>query len=113
MLSLADIATQLSVSKTFALALPRFYKKTGISAQVSFVYNNSDENIEISLGFSPKEPTEEEYSILVEELFDAERLLISEYVINTSKSYENISQFVFKHREESNQIVDRHKEDLK
>ena len=42
MLSLADIATQLNVCKTLALALPRFYKRTGISAQFSFVYNNNE-----------------------------------------------------------------------
>lgn len=111
MLSLADVATQLQLSKAFALALPRFHKKTGLSAQISFVYNNNEQNIEISLGFSPKEPTQEEYSILVEELFDAEKLLINEYIINTSIGYENINQFVFKHKEESNQIVSKHREE--
>ncbi len=111
MLSLADIATQLNVSKTFALALPRFYKKTGLSAQVSFVYNPQEENIEISLGFLPKEPTEEQYGILIEELFDAEKLIANEYILHTSKSFENLNQFVFKHKEELNQIIDRHKKD--
>jgi hypothetical protein len=112
MLSLADIATQLNVCKTLALALPRFYKKTGISAKLAFAYENKEQNIEISLGFSPTEPTEEQYSILIEEILDAEKLLINEYVINTSQNYETIGQLLFKHREDTKQIISRHKEDL-
>ena len=112
MISLADIATQLQVSKTFALALPRFYKKTGISAQINFVYNNQEENIEISLGFSPKEPSEQEYQLLIETLFESERLLTNEYVINSCKGFQTIEQIVFKHKEDTNQIISKHKEDL-
>ena len=112
MLSLADIATQLNVCKSLAIALPRFHKKTGISAQISFVYNSNDQNIEISLGFNPKEPTEAEYSTLVEEILDAEKLLLNEYIMNNSQNFETIGQLIFKHREETNQIVAKHKTDL-
>lgn len=112
MLSLADIATQLQVSKTFALALPRFYKKTGLNAQINFLYNQKEENIEISLGFLPREPNEQEYNLLVEILFESESLLTNEYVINSCKGFETIEQLVFKHKEDTNQIVSKHKEDL-
>lgn len=112
MLSLADIATQLNISKTMALVLPRFFKRTGISAKVSFVYANKEHNIEISLGFSPKEPTEQEYSIFLEELFEAEKLLINEYVIQTSSNFDTINQLLFKHKEDTRQIVAKHKKDF-
>ncbi|NCQ52199.1 hypothetical protein GW796_10000 [archaeon] len=110
MLSLADIATQLNICKTLAIALPRFYKKTGISAQLSFTYN-SEQNIEISLGFLPKEPNEEEYSILIEDIVDSEKLLVNEYVINNAQNYETIGQLLFKHREDTNQIISRHRKE--
>ena len=112
MLSLADIATQLNICKTMALALPRFYKKTGISAQFTFAYNNKEQNLEISLGFLPHEPNEEQYSILIEEIVDSEKLLINEYVMNTSQNYDTVAQLIFKHREETQQIIARHKKDL-
>lgn len=112
MLSLGDIATQLTVCKTLALAFPAFYKKTGVSASFSFAYNHKQQDLEISLGFLPHEPTQEQYSILFEEIIDAEKLLINEYVINTAPNYETIGQLIFKHREETNQIVSRHKRDL-
>lgn len=111
--SLANVATQLNICKTMAIALPRFYRKTQISAQFSFIYNPDTKDIEISLGFSPKEPTKEQYSILMEELVDAEKLLINEYVMNTVSSFETVKQIVFKHKEETQQIISKHKkEDL-
>jgi hypothetical protein len=71
-----------------------------------------EENLEISLGFLPHEPTDEQYSILFEEIIDAEKLLLNEYVMNTAPNYETIGQLIFKHREETNQIVARHKKEL-
>jgi hypothetical protein len=112
MLSLGDVATQLTVCKTLALAFPAFYKRTGISAQFTFAYNTKEQNLEISLGFLPHEPNDEQYSILFEEVVDAEKLLINEYVMNTAPNYETIGQLIFKHREETNQIVSRHKKEL-
>ncbi len=112
MLSLADIATQLTVCKTMAIALPRFQKRTGLSAQFTFSYNNEEQNIEILLGFLPRQPTEEEYSTLIEEILDSEKLLINEYIINTAPNHETIGQLLFKHKEDTRQIVAKHKEDL-
>jgi hypothetical protein len=112
MLSLGDTATQLTVCKTLALAFPAFHRKTGISAKLSFSYDTKEENLEIALGFLPHEPTEEQYNILFEEIIDAEKLLLNEYVMNTAPNYETIGQLIFKHREETNQIVARHKKEL-
>lgn len=109
MLSFADIATQLNTCKTMALALPNFYKKTGISAQLTFKYD-TNQNIEIMLGFSPREPNENEYSMLIEILFDSEKLIYDEQVINESTNYETLNQMIFKHREEMKQIIAKNKE---
>lgn len=112
MLSLADISTQLWFSKVMAMSLPRFYKKTGLSAQFSFIYNPKIESIEINLGFYPKEPTNEEYNILFEEITDAEKLLMNDYILQESSHFENLKQMVFKHKEESQKIISQHKKDL-
>lgn len=112
MLSLADISTQLWFSKIMAMSLPRFYKKTGLSAQFSFIYNPKIESIEINLGFHPKEPTDEEYNILFEEITDAEKLLINDYILHEASHFENLKQLVFKYKEESQKIINQHKKDL-
>jgi hypothetical protein len=109
MISIADVATQMSICKTLAIALPRFYNKTNISAQLSFSYVQNVSSIEISLSFSPHEPTEEELSILFEEISDAEQLLLNEYLVNNATSFENLKQFVFKHKEDMRQIIEKHK----
>lgn len=110
-ISLADIATQMNLSKTLALALPRFYNKTKISAQISFIYSPENTSIELSLAFHPKEPTPEEYAILFEEINDAEKLLLNQYIVHNAVNYENLKQFVFKHKEDIRQIVHKQKND--
>ena len=96
MLSLADISTQLWFSKVMAMSLPRFYKKTGLSAQFSFIYNPKIESIEINLGFYPKEPTNEEYNILFEEITDAEKLLVNiKRIYNEKKIFFSIVLFFY------------------
>ena len=107
-ISLADIATQLNVAKTMAIALPRFYKQTNLMASIIFKHNADTKDIEISLGFEPRSPTREEYSILFEELTNAEKLLINQYIITTAPVYPNINQLIFKHKEETNQIIANH-----
>lgn len=121
MISLADITTQMNICKTLALAFPRFYKKTQISAQMNFIYSHQNSSIEISLGFyrpeattpeaKMKEPSDEEYSILFEEIVNAEKLLMNENLINSAYGFENIKQFIFKHKEDMRQIIDKQKED--
>lgn len=109
MISLAEITTQMNVCRTLALALPVFYKKTGISVSFNCKYNPEDNGLEVSLGFLPKEPSDEEYNVLFEEIIDAEKLLINEYIITSSSDFENLKQMVFKHKESTKQIVDKHK----
>lgn len=109
MISLANVATELNICKALAVALPRFYNRTQISAQITFVYNKDSNGMEISLGFSPNEPTEEQYSMLFEELMDVEKLLINDYVINNSGNFETIKQMLFKHKEETRQIIEKQK----
>lgn len=109
MISFADNATQLNICKAFAIALPRFYKRTGISAQFVFAYNNKEKDLEISLGFLPNEPTEKEYSILFEEITEAEKLLMNEYVVNNAKNHETVAQLIFKCKEDTRKIVEKHK----
>ena len=107
--SFSDVATQLLICKTMAIALPRFKKKTNISAQVSFVCSD-EENIEIQMGFNPPEINEETFNILMEELFRAEKLIVDENMINTATNYENLNQLIFKHKEEINQLISKDKD---
>jgi hypothetical protein len=112
MISISDVATQMSVCKIMAMALPRFYRRTKISAQFAFKYNHDIKGVEIEIGFLPREATENEYSILFEELMDAEQILLNEYIVNNTHNYENIKQFHSKHKEEFKQIIERQKQTL-
>jgi len=110
MISLADITTQMSICKILAIALPQFYTQTKISTSFHFVHKAENNELELSLAFHPKEPTEEQYNLLFEEILNAEKLLVNEYVLNTAVEFENLKQFVFKHKESTRQIVERNKE---
>lgn len=105
----ATIVTQMNVSKTFTLALTRFYQKTQLSAQLSFSYSIEQQGIELSLGFHPRSPNDEELDILLNEINDAEKLLLNEYIVNNAGHFENIKQLIFKYKEEMRQIIDRQK----
>lgn len=109
MISISDVATQLSLCKVMAMALPRFHKRTKISAKFILEYNVEMKGIELSLGFTPNEPTDAQYNILFEELFDAEHLLINEYIVNNAQNYDNVKQLYSKHKEEMNLLIEKQK----
>lgn len=109
MISLADITTQMSICKVLAIALPQFYTQTKISTSFNFMHKTEKNELELSLAFYPKEPTEDEYNLLFEEILNAEKLLINDYVLNTAVEFENLKQFVFKHKESTKQIVEKNK----
>lgn len=107
----ATIVTEMNISKTLTLALTRYYQKTQLSAQISFLYSIEQQGIEMSLGFNPRSPNEEELNILINEIHDAEKLLLNEYIVNNSGHFENIKQLIFKYKEEMRQIIERQKND--
>lgn len=110
MINISDVATQLNICKTMTIVLQNFYQRTKISGKLSFSYNPELKGMELDLAFSPRQPTEAEYSILFEELFDVEQLLLNQYIVNNTHHYENIKQFHSKHDEEMKQIIEKHRE---
>ena len=111
MINFSDVATQMNICKVMAYALPRFYHRTGISAEFHFVHDPKSKEMNVTVGFANlKEPTDEHYSILLEEIVDAEKLLNNEYIINSQNKFENLKQFIFKHKEDTLQIVAKHKQ---
>lgn len=91
------------------MALPTFYNKTQISVSIVFKHQPKDNELQISLGFSPREPNEKEYNELFECIIDAEKLLMNEYLLTAATEVENIKQLVFKHKESSRAIVEKNK----
>ena len=109
MISIGDAASQMNICKILSIALPRFYKKTKISAQFVFSYDVTQGGLNFNLGFVPREATEKEYEILFNEIQKAEKLLINDYVVNNAGNFENIKQMIFKHKEDINQILHQNK----
>lgn len=109
MISIGDVASQMNICKILAIALPRFYKKTKISAQIVVFYDIGAGGLSFNLGFTPREATEKEYEILFQEIQNAEKIVTNDYVINNAGNFENIKQMIFKHKEEINQILHKNK----
>lgn len=109
MISIGDVASQMNICKILSIALPRFYKKTKISAQFVFSYDVVQGGLNFNLGFTPREANEKEYEVLFNEIQKAEKLLINDYVVNNAGNFENIKQMIFKHKEEINQILHQNK----
>lgn len=104
MISIGDIASQMNICKILAIALPIFYKKTKISAQFVFSYDVLEGGLQFNLGFTPREANEKEYEILFQEMRNAEKLIINDYVVNNAGNFEDTKQMIIKHRNEINEI---------
>ena len=68
MISIGDMASQMNICKILAIALPKFYKRTNISAQFVFSYDTAQGGLNFNIGFTPREASEKEYNILFEEI---------------------------------------------
>lgn len=108
-INIADLAKQMNICKTMAQVLPVFYQKTGLSAHFVFRYDHKENGMVIDLGFLPRPPNQDEWNILVEQIFDTEKLMMSQYVLTSIDKVENLNQLKFKHTEEVNQIIDKRK----
>lgn len=109
MISIGDVASQMNICKILSIALPKFYKKTKISAQFVFSYDIKQGGLNLNLGFTPREASEQEYEILFTEILNAEKLITNDYVVNNAGNFENVKQMIFKHKEEINQILHKDK----
>lgn len=105
MINIPELMTELNIAQVLSIAIPSFYKKTNLSAQMIFSFNKENEALNINLGFIPREPTEKEYSIFFEEILNAEKVINSEQLLSNLHKYENIKQLEFKLREEILKVV--------
>ncbi len=110
-ISLAEIISQMKLVKNLSLALQMFHQKTGLQGTFVFKYLPDEDGqsggLQIDMGFEPREPNKIEYNLLFEEMIDAEKLLTNDYIINNAKNFDNIEQLLFKHKEDSRQIIER------
>lgn len=110
MLSFGEIASEMFVCRVLALAFPRFNKITGISPRISFSFNSKSDMVEVHLGFDV-EPNEKQYSVLYEEISNAERLLMNEHLLGHAEQHDNVKQLIFKTKEDMRQIIDKQRRD--
>lgn len=108
-INIADLAKQMNICKTMAQVLPIFHEKTGLSAHFVFRYDPEQQGMVIDLGFLPRPPNENEWNILVQQIFDTEKLMMSNYVLTSIEKVDNLEQLKFRHTEEINQIIDKRK----
>lgn len=104
---LGEIAKTMHICKILAQSFPSFYKKTGITPKMIFSYDNIHDGLGLDIAFAPREPTKDEWSTFIEEIFDAEKILISDVVINSTKNLETLEQIIYKFKEEAFQIKEK------
>lgn len=111
--SFAEFATQMFISKVMAYVFPRFAQRTGISPEIRITHDPKENEMNIHIGFvGVSKESPELYEILMEEIMDAEKLLLNEYILNNAVHYENLKQFIFKHKEDTLQIIERQKNNV-
>lgn len=103
----AQVSSTLHVCQIMAQALPSFFQRTKISASFIFKYDHKESGVIISFGFEPKPPSDQELSILIEEIIDAEKILFAQEINEEAKSVGNIEQLIFRLTEEAKQALNR------
>lgn len=102
-IKIENIIAEINVFKILGVVLKRFYEKTGITGSFTVSYAPDHETAELSFYFN-KEPSEKDYGVLFDELIDSEKIILNEYVLSVSSSYENLNQLIFKHKQDLKQI---------
>lgn len=86
-LNISDNVTKLISCKTFILACDNFYRQTKLIPHVNFSYLPNEKGVNFSLGFSPREATDEEYLLFFDLLLKSESFLIHTHLIDLLKTH--------------------------
>lgn len=106
-IELGAIAKDMLICQILTTAFPIFYKKTNLSPKFSFSYDQQGLCFEIS--FSPRQPSKQEWSLLLEEIFDSEKLITNNHFLNSVSASLNTEQLRFKLSEEMKIIAYKRK----
>lgn len=69
------IAKDMFICQAMSITLPLFYQKTGISPLIKF--SAANDGLIIELGFAPKEPTQEQFDMFINDILESEQMLIN------------------------------------
>lgn len=108
-INFAEVAKTMHIAKIMAQALPLFYEKTQLTAELTFGYNHIEKGMVFNIGFAPRAPTKKEWNCFIEQIFDAEKVLICNSILNSIEKFDNLSQLVFKYKEDLDQVILRRK----
>lgn len=102
------IAQNMFFCQILALTLPIYKQKTGLTPKINFTI--SEDGLIFDLGFSPRQPNDEELNLFIEEIFDSEKLIINNYILNEINSEDDLSLFKQKITKQIKEIASKRKE---
>lgn len=108
----AQFSSTLHVCRVMAQALPGFYQRTKIIASFIFKYEHEQKGMMVSMGFEPRFPNDQELSMLLEEIIDAEKILMAQEINEEAKTVSNIEQLIFRLTEEAKQALSRRQKNI-
>jgi len=106
-IDLGETAKDMMICQILSTSFPIFYKKTGLSPKFIFSYNK--EGLNFDIGFTPREPTLEEWNILIETIFESEKLIQNNTFLNKISASLTMEQFRYKLVEEIKIIAQQRK----
>ncbi len=104
---LGQIAKDMMICQIMSTAFPVFYKKTSISPKFIFSYDN--QGLAFDIGFSPRQPNQSEWNILIEEIFESEKLIQNNTFLNKIPQSVTMDQLRYKLVEEIRIIANKRK----
>src|SRR6476646_6835852 len=89
-----DIAKDMLMCQIISTSFDIFYKKTGLSPQLVFKYGV--EGLEMDIGFLPREPTIDEWSLFVDEIFESENFIMKNSLMKDLHNYQSLEEIQIK-----------------
>ena len=110
--NIATIAQSLDICRIMAYALPRFYNRTKKNVYFNFGLSEDKSEMVVNIGFPKEEQLKEDlYKILFEEISEAETLVRNDNLFNKAQDG-NINYILNKSKEETQTLIDKHKNNV-
>lgn len=91
---LSEVAKEMQICQMLSMTFPFFHNQTGLSPQ--FIFSCVDDSLVFDITFSPREPTQEEWNLLVQTILENEEFLNNQKILSDIDRFREIAQLKYK-----------------
>lgn len=91
---LSEVAKEMQICQMLSMTFPFFHNQTGLTPQ--FIFTCVEDSLVFDITFSPREPTEAEWNLLVQTILENEEFLNNQRMLLDIDRFENIAQLKYK-----------------